>query len=81
MTEPTNQQRAQRVAEFVKDYYAKYEGDGEDVGTVVQDIISDLLHYNRIIGRITERDIFAAGDLLQSARDRFLEEVEEEEYA
>lgn len=77
-SEPTNKQRAQRVADYVKDYDAKYEGGGEDVGTVVQDIISDLLHYNRIIERTTERDISVAGDLLQSARDRFLEEVEEE---
>ena len=80
MTEPTNQQRADRVAEYVQDYFAKFEGDGEDISTTVQDIISDLLHYNRIA---TGRDDVAlrgrSSDLLQAARDRFLEEVDEED--
>ena len=43
MTEPTNTDRAARVAPFLKEYAEKYD-DREDFVTAAQDFISDVLH-------------------------------------
>lgn len=72
MSEPTNQQRAQRVAEYVKDYRAKYDADAE-INTAVQDLISDLLHYIEIVAPLAG-EIVTASWVLECARDRFMEE-------
>lgn len=43
MTEPTNADRAARVAPFLKEYAEKYD-EPEDLVTSAQDFISDVLH-------------------------------------
>jgi len=43
MNEPTNSDRAERGDYIIGAYIAKYGGDGE---SVIQDIISDLMHSN-----------------------------------